>query len=136
MAEERGLSDTEQRVSPIETDDPDALTTATVGIVGTILVIIVVVFVQGLYESERRDEFQRKVVDEIPEELRSLRAAQRARLEQTGWVDKPNGFVAIPIERAMELMVEDKNPGAPIIVAEPPAAPAAPAAPAVTKSPR
>ena len=126
MTKERGLSDTERRVSPIETDDPDALTTATVGIVGTILVIVVVIFVQGLYESEKREEFQRKVVDEIPAELRSLRAAQRARLEATGWVDKQNGFVAIPIERAMELLAADENPAAPIIVAEPPAAPAAP----------
>ena len=132
MTKERGLSDTERRVSPIETDDPDALTTATVGIVGTILVIIVVVFVQGLYESEKREEFQRKVVNETPAELRTLRAAQLTRLHATGWVDKKNGFVAIPIERAMELLASDPNPAAPIILPEPPASPAVPD---VTKTP-
>jgi hypothetical protein len=119
MSKERGLSEAERHVSPIETEDPDALTTATVGIVGTIIVIIVVVFVQGLYESEKRDEFQRKVVDEAPAELRSLRAAQRTRLEETGWVDKQHGIVAIPIERAMELLASDPHPGAAILVAEP-----------------
>jgi hypothetical protein len=119
MAKERGLSEAERRVSPIETDDPDALTTTTVGIVGTIIVIIVVVFVQGLYESEKRDEFQRKVVDEAPAELRSLNAAQRTRLAETGWVDKQRGIVAIPIERAMELLARDPHPAAAIIAAEP-----------------
>jgi len=103
----------EPHVSPIETEDPDALTTATVGIVGTIIVIIVVVFVQGLYGRGQREEFQRKVVDEAPAELRSLRAAQRTRLAETGWVDKQKGIVAIPIERAMELLASDPNPGAP-----------------------
>ena len=127
MAKERGSS-AELRVSPIETDDPDALTTATVGIVGTIIVLIVVVFVQGLYESEKRDEFQRKVVDEAPAELRGRRAAQRTRLEETGWVDKQHGIVAIPIERAMELLAADKNPAAPIVVAGPPATPTPPPA--------
>ena len=106
----------------IEESDPDALTTATVGIVGTILVIVVVVFVQGLYLSVDRSEFQRKVVDEVPAELRSLRAAQRSVLNQTGWVDRKNGIVAIPIEKAMALLAQDPNPAAPIIVPTPPAA--------------
>ena len=134
MDEEKALSATERREPAIETADPDALTTATVGIVGTILVIVVVVFVQGLYESMHRAEFQRKVVAEVPAELRSLRAAQRARLNETGWVDKPNGIVAIPIERAMQLLAADPDPAAPIIVSTPPATP--PATPDATKPPR
>ena len=121
------MSILEPRESPTEEPDPDALTTATVGIVGTILVIVVIVFVQGLYESANRAEFQRKVVNEVPAELRSLRAAQQTRLHATGWVDKPNGFVAIPIEKAMELLVSDPNPAAPIILPAPPEPPVPPA---------
>ena len=98
--------------------DPDPLVTATVGIAGTLLVIIVVVFVQGLYESVNRDEFERKVVEEVPAELRSLRAAQQTQLGATGWVDKQNGIVAIPIDKAMELLVRDPDPAAPIILPE------------------
>ena len=123
MAKEKGFHESERQGSPIETDDPDALTTATVGIVGTILVVIVVVFVQGLYLSVNRSEFQRKVVNEAPAELRSLLAAQRTRLNATGWVDKQNGFVAIPIEKAMELLAQDGNPAAPIILPAPPETP-------------
>jgi hypothetical protein len=38
--------------------------------------------------------------------LARLRAEENARLETYGWVDKSAGVVRIPIERAMELMVE------------------------------
>ncbi len=110
----------DHRPDAVDTSDPDASTVATVGFVGTILVIIVVVFVQGLYERASRAEFRRKVIDEIPQELRNLRAAQLTKLHATGWVDKRNGLVAIPIERAMELLAADPDPAAPIILPVPP----------------
>jgi hypothetical protein len=116
------LSENEQRVPPADPPDPDALTTATVGIVGTILVIAAVVFLQGLYESVNRSEFQRKIVVEAPGELNQLRAAQLRRLHATGWVDRQHGIVAIPIERAMALLVADPSLAAPIIVPAPPTA--------------
>jgi hypothetical protein len=116
------LSENEQRVPPADPPDPDALTTATVGIVGTILVIAAVVFLQGLYESVNRSEFQRKIVVEAPGELNQLRAAQMRRLHATGWVDRQHGIVAIPIERAMALLVADPSLAAPIIVPAPPTA--------------
>ena len=131
MEKERALSENEPRESRADAPDPDALTTATVGIVGAILVIVAVVFLQGLYESVNRTEFQRKVVNEAPAELRDLRAAQLKRLHATGWVDKRNGFVAIPIEKAMELLVADPGLAAPIIVPAPPDTTGA--APDVTK---
>lgn len=120
----------EDRPAAVDTSDPDAGTTATVGIVGAILVVIVVVFVQGLYESASRAEFQRKVVGEVPQELRSLRAAQLSRLHESGWVDRQRGIVAIPVEKAMELLAADPDPAAPIVL------PVAPAAPESGKKPR
>ena len=127
MDNESVLSENEKREPPAESPDPDVLTTATVGIVGTILLIVVVLLVQGLYESVNRSEFQRKIVNEAPAELRNLRAAQLTRLHATGWVDKKNGYVAIPIEKAMELLVSDPSLAAAIVL------PAAPAAPDVKK---
>lgn len=38
--------------------------------------------------------------------LARLRAEENARLTSYGWVDKPAGIVRIPIDRAIELMVE------------------------------
>jgi len=128
MAKEPVLNAHDSQGPAFDEPDPDPLTTATVGIAGTILVIIVVVFVQGLYESVNRAEFERKVVNEIPAELRSLRAAQQTRLHATGWVDKKNGIVAVPIDKAMDMLTQDADPAAPIIL---PAAPETPPAPPV-----
>lgn len=105
----------EQRPSSIETADPDWATTAKVGILGSIVLLIIIVFVQGLYGRVNRAEFNRKVVSEQPAEYRDLRAKQLAQLQQSGWVDQENGIAAVPIERAMELMAADPNPAAPII---------------------
>lgn len=122
MDREGELSEHAERAIVADPPDPDALTTATVGIVGTILVIVAVVFLQGLYESVNRSEFQRKIVAEAPAELTKLRAAQQRKLSATAWVDKQNGIVAIPIEKAMALLVANPGWAAPIIVPAPPAA--------------
>lgn len=51
------------------------------------------------------------------QELRNLRAAEDAVLSSYDWVDRANGIVRIPIERAIDLLVErglparDINPG-------------------------
>lgn len=39
-------------------------------------------------------------------ELESLRSEQLSRLESYGWLDEEGGVVHIPVERAMELLVE------------------------------
>ncbi|HZN54614.1 MAG TPA: hypothetical protein VFB67_04770 [Candidatus Polarisedimenticolaceae bacterium] len=101
----------------VERSEPDVRTTAMVGVVGTILLVVIVYAVQGLYESAQRAELEKKVVSQVPEELRSLRAAQRARLAEMRWVDRERGVIAIPIERAMELMAADPDPAAPVVPA-------------------
>jgi hypothetical protein len=40
------------------------------------------------------------------EDLRKLRMAEEALLEEYGWVDREKGIVRVPIERAMELLAE------------------------------
>jgi hypothetical protein len=125
MTKERALTEHEPHGLPADPPDPDVLTTATVGIVGTILVILSVVVVQGLYESVNRSEFQRKIVNEAPGELNQLRAAQQRKLHATEWVDRQHGIVTIPIERAMALLVADPSLAAQIIAPAPPEAKAA-----------
>lgn len=41
---------------------------------------------------------------------RSLNQAKRRDLETYGWVDKERGVVRIPIDRAMDLVVQGKRP--------------------------
>jgi hypothetical protein len=42
-----------------------------------------------------------------------LKQGQNERLESYGWADRPNGFVHIPIERAMDLTRETHSPARP-----------------------
>jgi hypothetical protein len=56
-------------------------------------------------------------------DLEQFRAAEEARLNSYGWVDRQNGVVRIPIDRAMDLIAQQGLP-----VANPAAKPA-PAAP-------
>ena len=110
----------EHETPEVDAPDPDAMTIVTVGVAGTIIMIIVVLFVSGLYESVNRAEFQRKVVAAAPVEIRDLRAAQLSRLNESGWVDKKNGLVAIPIDKAIELLAGAADPAAPLAAAPAP----------------
>lgn len=50
---------------------------------------------QGLIEQNRR--------------AHDLAAARREQLESYGWVDRDKGLIRIPVERAMQLVVEGKR---------------------------
>ncbi|MBN1991112.1 MAG: hypothetical protein JW953_00295 [Anaerolineae bacterium] len=45
----------------------------------------------------------------MAQQLELLRATEEARLSTYGWVDRQAGVVHIPIERAMELVVEENQ---------------------------
>lgn len=93
--------------------DPESLPTAVILGAGTLLLVAIVLFLQGLFEAQNRKEFERKVVAEVPQELRDLRAAQLQVLNSYRTVDPAAGVVAIPVERAIELLIEEsKRPGA------------------------
>jgi hypothetical protein len=42
------------------------------------------------------------------EDLRALRREEDERLEHYGWIDRQAGVIHVPIERAMELIAEEK----------------------------
>lgn len=46
----------------------------------------------------------------LPEKLRQLRAAEEAVLNHYGWVDRARGVVHIPIDRAMQDVLEEGLP--------------------------
>lgn len=129
------MSDEHRHVSGVEETDPDTFSTVMVGVIGSILVVIAVVFLQGLFDSGTQTEFRRKVVDEPPRELQALRVSQLEKLSKTAWVDPARGVVTIPLDRAMELVVADPSLAAVAVPdpTPPAAAPAPAAAPVVTK---
>jgi hypothetical protein len=105
-------------------DDPHAGPTLAYGILGAVLVFVITVGLQALFNSEQRRELDRKVVSKAPEALVRLAAEQQEKLHSYRWVDAKAGVVAIPIDRAMELTIRDLNRGASL--PNPSAAPAIP----------
>jgi len=85
-------------------DDPNVPLSAVVGVVGAILLFVVIVALQAVFNSMEQAEVERKVVAPPSAELQQLKAQQLEQLESYGWVDQSAGKVRIPIERAMVLV--------------------------------
>ena len=94
-----------------ERGEPNTQVTVLVGIVGAVLLFVLVVLLQAFFYHAERDEVARKVVAVAPEELSALRAQQLETLHSYRWVDEKTGVVAIPIERAIELLVQESATG-------------------------
>ncbi len=93
--------------------DPNTTWTATIGVVGAILVFVIVVFLQAIFYRVQSSEIQQKVYSEIPETLAALRADQQGQLNSYHWVDKEKGVAAIPIDIAMQQTIAEQNKSAP-----------------------
>ncbi len=89
----------------MRTDDPNVSTSALVGIIGAILLVVIIVALQGYFLKEQRLEVARKAAGRPVAELSALRTKQLERLGGYRWVDRSKGVVAIPVDRAMELVV-------------------------------
>lgn len=81
-------------------------------VLGTIAVVAAVACVLGqlapLAFQQGRAELQaERGWSSIPAATREVRATQSERIANYAWIDKPRGVVAIPIERAMELVVSE-----------------------------
>ena len=94
-------------MSDKERGDPDAPMTVVVGIVGAILIFVVIVALQALFNRAEEGELARKVVAAAPRDLESVRAEQLERLNGYRWVDRSKGIVSVPIDRAMEKVLAE-----------------------------
>jgi hypothetical protein len=88
-------------------DDINTPLVAMVGLVSVLAFVGIIVGLQGLYLSFERAEIERKVIAVEPIDAKNLLAEQEATLNRTGWLDRDKGIIAIPIERAMELVVKE-----------------------------
>ncbi len=103
----------------MSSDDPKAGTVVFVGIVSAVAVFLIVVMLQIVFYRMQEREIARKTLDLAPEELAQLRASQQAELHSYGWIDQAGGVARIPIERAMELTVDEINRPAPVRTLDP-----------------
>jgi hypothetical protein len=91
--------------------DPKSTPTLLVGAVGMILLMVIVLLVEVLFHRTTQAEIYRKVISEQPLELRQVQAEQLDQLNDYRWVSQPDGVAAIPIDRAMDLVVEEAQAG-------------------------
>lgn len=89
---------------------PSSLSTFLAGIaVFAAMAGLIALLVPALY-AKRVDELRgQRGWSATPAEVTQTKAAQSARLSAYGWVDRANGVVALPIERAMAIYVEEAN---------------------------
>lgn len=96
----------------IAEDNPDIAGTVATGVIGIALLVGIVVALQGLYNKADAAEFRQKVESQPSLELQDLQARQRDKISR--WVQDPaTGVVRMPIERAMELVVDERKAQAP-----------------------
>jgi hypothetical protein len=88
-------------------DDPRPAPTALVSALFVLFFAVILLGLQAYYAKAERDELDRKVLLQPFEERERLRAEQLERLRTYRWVDREAGRVAIPIERAMDLVAEE-----------------------------
>ena len=91
----------------VEEADPKSSSTILVGVVGSVLLVVLVILLETMYFRTAQVEHERKIIAEQPQQLRALQAKQRELLGGYRIVDAGQQTVAIPIERAMELVVDE-----------------------------
>jgi len=74
---------------------------------------VVVIALVAYYGRAARQEYEAKVVGRPVDALVRQQAEQASRIGTYRWLDQEQGKVAVPIERAMEIVVRERAPSAP-----------------------
>jgi len=120
----------------VEPDDLNVGLIATIAIVGALLVIAIAAALTALVRSESTSYGLETGTYADLGKVKRLKAEQRAKLEAPiGWADKAKGQVAVPIDRAMELVENDIQRDPFLATVAPPATAAATAEPAPGTAP-
>ncbi|MCX7016654.1 MAG: hypothetical protein NTW86_29540 [Candidatus Sumerlaeota bacterium] len=98
-------------------DDPDAAVTVAIGVIGALMIFLLIVALQILYYHTQDQELAALVYSRKPEELSLLRAKQEELLHSYRWIDQAKDVAGIPIERAMELALNDIHTSATLAAA-------------------
>ncbi len=94
---------------PIKESDPSGMWTVVTLTSFFILVFVVIVALQAIFFRVKTTELEGKVINRLPEELIEMREEQQALLSGYRWIDKEAGIAAVPIDRAMELFVQEQS---------------------------
>ena len=88
-------------------DDVRTSSIAIAGLIGSLLVVVTILFLQVLYyDYDNREELE-KDIDAPAVQLSNLVASQREKLDTYAWIDPQKKIAAIPIQRAMQRVVAE-----------------------------
>jgi hypothetical protein len=93
----------------VDDGDPDARSTLYVGVVGVVLLVVTVVGLTAIFNHVVAEERYKKETLVRPAARLLYEADQAGKLTDYGWVDQTTGVVQLPIDRAMELVVRERQ---------------------------
>lgn len=88
-------------------DELSARPIVIVGIVGCVAIFAFIVALTALFTWFEEREMAEKNAGQAPSELRLSESEQQAILSEYRWVDQEKGIVRVPIDRAVELVLEE-----------------------------
>ena len=91
--------------------DPESGVTGFVIATGTALVVVTVLVVVAYYRSYTASFFAERVTEQDSPALMKMQQEERGRLESYGMADDDSGMARIPIDVAMDMMVEKADAG-------------------------
>jgi hypothetical protein len=97
-------------VTTLHRDDPNSSATVWIGLISVILLLLIVMLLQVAYYHSERKELEAKAAKAGLAELQAVRAEQEGLLEADyRWLDREQGLVGLPIDRAMELVADGRR---------------------------
>ena len=99
----------DSHVIDLDEADPQTGPTTVAALILGFLVIASSFGLEALYRKTADAERVRKVISQEPAELRTVQSGQIDQLRDYRWVDESHGVVAVPIDRAMELVISESR---------------------------
>jgi len=93
-------------------DDLNTPLIVTIGVLFVVLTFVLIILLQVYFFKAQAKEHVRKVIEPKSAELSGYLADQATELHSYRWIDREQGTVGIPIERAMALIVQEAGSGA------------------------
>ncbi len=88
-------------------DDINTPLVAVIGFISAIVVFAIIVGVQALYFGYERSVIEQQETRSPSVGAANLIAEQETRLQRQGWINREEGRIAISIDRAMQVVVDD-----------------------------
>jgi hypothetical protein len=98
-----------EKTAGFETTDPRSGAIALVGAGIVILLVLIIVGVEAYYDRVRDQQIFVKQLQPVSEDLKALRAREDTDLNSYRYIDRAKGSVRLPINRAMDLLVEEAH---------------------------